>query len=1032
MKLMRLLAVSILLFLCIGGAGAVSADIIGTIDSLDEVKVDQKVTVPVMINAVSDIVFFEAEIDTNVANAEISVNSTRVLDAAIGTYQSMTDKLVSWTRLNCQTLTGPATLFYIDVTPKTGSEGLTIPINFTEFDADDLTYKLPVSCVNGTIRVKEAVIPPVVGDPVVSEVNTTSAVVTFTVTEGVPDETMVNVSSASGFFSVPAPATGNPGEYSASLTDLTRGTEYTVSGWAVNEAEAARGFSVSFTTLVPKTIVLSGDLPSSPVAIGTSGTLFATVYDDSVELPDEEVSWSSSNESVITIDASGSYSVLAPGTVRLSASSVSTPAVSNTTDPVVVPERPSVRITAPVSTTFTEGEEISFTAVGSEFGEVTYTWNFGDETSGTENTTTHAYASPGTYQVTVTASGTDVSGAAASASDSLTLTIQIKPPVVGEPTVSAVNTTSAVVAFTVTGGAPSVTAVNVSSSSGSFSVPASATETPGEYSASLTGLTRGTVYTVSGWAMNAAGPVTGPTASFTTLVPNVIVLSGDIPPSPVAIGTSGTLSATVYNGSIELPDEGISWSSSNKSVITIDASGIYSVLAPGTARLSASSVSTPAVSNTTDPVVVPERPSVMITAPTSTTFLEDDAISFAAVASDFDDVTYTWNFGDETSGTGNTTTHGYTTPGTYQVTVTASGTDVFGTAASASASLTLTIEERMVPSSVKFAGSALLEQGMSGTFAVEVYDQLGGLMTGESVVFSVISEGNITVDASGAYSAATAGMETVRYSAANNVSATGSQVVAVNAVREPDAEKAVVVTDENVTGENAGYIGGLVIGSDDLAGTEIAFVAAPPGESTDPTSDPVVLKFSLSPGSSIVNAATMQNLANLTVHIPVSAIQSGQPDKVQFYRYFTYAEPHQWMLLDSSYLGRSGDVYRYTVLTPGFSDFAAVDPVPVVPPAPVPVPVDNGGADDGLELLASVQAKPTTAVPTTTPTSKPVTDLPTQVPVTPSPTVTSAEGTQVSTAAPTSADPTETQAPVPVFGILAGLGFAVVLGRRLR
>lgn len=110
------------------------------------------------------------------------------------------------------------------------------------------------------------------------------------------------------------------------------------------------------------------------------------------------------------------------------------------------------------------------------------------------------------------------------------------------------------------------------------------------------------------------------------------------------------------------------------------------------------------------------------------------------------------------------------------------------------------------------------------------------------------------------------------------------------------------------------------------------------------------------------------------------------------------------------------------------------------PPAPIPAPSDNGGADDGAELLASAGVKPPVA-PTKVPTASPTVEATTSA----DPSATgstqpsggdpsgqqTAGATSTATPEPTAtATPTQTQAPLPLAGILAGLGAAAVLLRR--
>ena len=122
-----------------------------------------------------------------------------------------------------------------------------------------------------------------------------------------------------------------------------------------------------------------------------------------------------------------------------------------------------------------------------------------------------------------------------------------------------------------------------------------------------------------------------------------------------------------------------------------------------------------------------------------------------------------------------------------------------------------------------------------------------------------------------------------------------------------------------------------------------------------------------------------------------------------------------------------------------------------VPPAPTstqtPSPTvspsnDNGGADDGAELLASVGGQKPGATPTTSPTVSPASgtggDSGITAPGTTGGDDTPGSGQTVSptgtqTTQSTTPPPTTTRGPVPLFGILAGLGAAVVvLGRKYR
>jgi PKD repeat protein len=77
----------------------------------------------------------------------------------------------------------------------------------------------------------------------------------------------------------------------------------------------------------------------------------------------------------------------------------------------------------------TTAQAIQFNGSGSSDADGTitaYQWNFGDSTTGTGVTPTHAYSSPGTYTVTLTV--TDNKGATNSASTTATITAPVTLP----------------------------------------------------------------------------------------------------------------------------------------------------------------------------------------------------------------------------------------------------------------------------------------------------------------------------------------------------------------------------------------------------------------------------------------------------------------------------------------------------------------------------------------------------------------------------------------------------------------------------
>ena len=170
---------------------------------------------------------------------------------------------------------------------------------------------------------------------------------------------------------------------------------------------------------------------------------------------------------------------------------------------------------------------------------------------------------------------------------------------------------------------------------------------------------------------------------------------------------------------------------------------------------------------------------------------------------------------------------------------------------------------------------------------------------------------------------------------------------------------------------------------------------------------------------------------NSILRIQISASAVTNPEFIRAYRNLPDGNLE---LLQITYRGVSGGMHQYDVTTPGYSDIIiAEETSPVVPPTPVPVVSDNGGADDGLELLAQAGVnKPTpTATPTAgTPTVSPTVSTKPTAPTTtasPAPTGTVPVGTETTTPQPTS-----TQAPIPVAGLLLGMGAAALILRRNR
>ncbi len=436
MNLSKLTLLLVLAILCMGSIGIVSAGSV-TVDTTGyEAKINEMVTIPVIMEDANRIQSFTMKVPNTVPGVTIVLNATTPLDSygiwSKSEVYSDTGKFIWGTSDPAHGLSGTAvTLFYIDVTPSGDAESpIEVTISVDDiYDLDDNEVMANYPVIPGSLEIPKV---PTVNTPAYSDVTTTSATITFT-TSGTVTEAKVHIISPTDEY-VTATLTGTAGEYTATLTGLAPSTTYTVKGWAKNSVGVAESTAVTFTTetpLTPTTIEIS-NAPSSPIGIGKTGTLSAVVKDQNGDpMPTEQFTWSTSNPAVITITnaQTGAYQALAAGTAKLTATSKTVPSVKADTASITVVDGPSVSITAPASgSSVLEGTEVTFTASASEFtGTVTYSWTFGDGETATGASVPHTYTTTGSKTIKVEAAGKDKTGADATAEDTITLTVTGKP-----------------------------------------------------------------------------------------------------------------------------------------------------------------------------------------------------------------------------------------------------------------------------------------------------------------------------------------------------------------------------------------------------------------------------------------------------------------------------------------------------------------------------------------------------------------------------------------------------------------------------
>jgi PKD repeat protein len=370
--------------------------------------------------------------------------------------------------------------------------------------------------------------------------------------------------------------------------------------------------------------------------------------------------------------AAGTYTATLTVTDDRGATSVATAEVT-VTEPVI----PNVAPTAAIGASVTD-LDVAFTGSGSSDSDgsvVSYEWAFGDGATSTTSNPSHHYATPGTYQVTLTV--TDDDGATGVASQDVTVT----PPNQAPTATFGHTATFLSVAFDGSGSADAdgtiasyawtfgdgetatgATAAHVYAAAGSYSVTLTVTDDDGAATVATQTVT-----------VTAPPPNVSPVASFTAT------------PTNLAVALDASASSDP-DGSVV----GYAWSFGDSSTGT-GATPTHTYAAPGTYTVSLTVTDDDGASATvTQDVTVTLPPNVAPVAAFTTSAAGLTVAVNGAGSSDPDGsvVSFAWSFGDGGSGSGATVSHAYAAAGTYTVSLTV--TDDRGATASVSHDVTVT------------------------------------------------------------------------------------------------------------------------------------------------------------------------------------------------------------------------------------------------------------------------------------------------------------------------------------------------------
>lgn len=329
------------------------------------------------------------------------------------------------------------------------------------------------------------------------------------------------------------------------------------------------------------------------------------------------------------------------------------------------------------------GQAVTFSSTGSsdpDGDQLSFSWNFGDNTTGTGASPTHTYAAPGTYVVALTVS--DGRGGTASANATATIAAPNRAPVaaINGPYVSNAGVN---INFSSAGSSdPDGDTLSFAWSFGDGGTSTSANPTysyvaPGTFTVSLTvsdgrGLSNTATTTATIGALNR-NPVANPGGPYGAAPGQSITFSAAGSSDPD--GDPLTFSWTFGDGGTAT---GVGPSH------TYAAAGTYTVtlnVSDGRGGTASATVSAVVRNTNTAPVANPGGPYIGVI---------NLSVSFSGAASsdpDGDALTYSWNFGDSGTGTGVAPTHTYTSAGNFNVALTV--TDPFGSSATATTTVNI-------------------------------------------------------------------------------------------------------------------------------------------------------------------------------------------------------------------------------------------------------------------------------------------------------------------------------------------------------
>lgn len=336
-------------------------------------------------------------------------------------------------------------------------------------------------------------------------------------------------------------------------------------------------------------------------------------------------------------------------------------------------------------------QDVTFNGSASTPNTGNFNWSFGDGTSGTGITTIHRYAQPGSFLVTLTI--TTDAGQSAVATSTVNVTTTLPP---GQTMVN----------FTFSPSAPGVNQDVFFNASTSTVSGATYTWDFGD-GGTATGVTpthrftRAATYTVTLRASNTAGQ-SGSVSRTVTVSATSPQVTASFTFSPTAPGINQDI---FFDASASMPANGTyTWNFGDGTAAGTGVRPTHQYRAAGTYTVTltvANDIGQSATTTRTVPVSAtsPQVTASFVFSPTLPGLDQD--VFFDASASRPINGTFSWSFGDGRTGAGVTTTHRYSSAGTYTVTLVV--TNDFGQSATTTRTINVSAVSPQVVASFTFS-----------------------------------------------------------------------------------------------------------------------------------------------------------------------------------------------------------------------------------------------------------------------------------------------------------------------------------------